>query len=81
MKTVTPDLLHNMSAPAKTTISWDAPSGRAFGFGIVFGQRLRSEGMLCSRFAGRASCLWLGRSFELWLAKIESGVNLRGILL
>jgi hypothetical protein len=24
-----------MSAPAKTTISWDAPSRRAFGFGIV----------------------------------------------
>jgi hypothetical protein len=36
MKTVAPDLLHNMSAPAKTTISWNAPRGRAFGFGIVF---------------------------------------------
>lgn len=39
MKTVASALLHNMSAPAKTTISWDAPPGRAFGFGIVFALR------------------------------------------
>jgi len=35
MKTLAPDLLHNMSAPAKTTISWEAPAHRLFGFGIV----------------------------------------------
>jgi hypothetical protein len=35
MKAQAPDLLHNMSAPAKTTINWDAPAHRAFGFGIV----------------------------------------------
>lgn len=35
MKAQAPDLLHNMSAPAKTTISWNAPARRAFGFGIV----------------------------------------------
>ncbi len=35
MKARAPDLLHNMSAPAKTTISWDAPAHRLFGFGIV----------------------------------------------
>ena len=36
MKARVPDLLHNMSAPAKTTISWDAPAQRLYGFGIVF---------------------------------------------
>jgi len=35
MKGQAPDLLHNMSAPANTTISWNAPAHRAFGFGIV----------------------------------------------
>jgi hypothetical protein len=35
MKIQTPDLLHNRSAPAKTTISLDAPAQRLFGFGIV----------------------------------------------
>jgi hypothetical protein len=35
MNAQTPDLLHNMSAPAKTTISWEAPARRLFGFGIV----------------------------------------------
>ena len=35
MKTLAPDLLHNMSAPAKTTITWEAPTHRLFGFGIV----------------------------------------------
>jgi hypothetical protein len=29
------NLLHNMSAPAKTTISWEAPAHRLFGFGII----------------------------------------------
>jgi hypothetical protein len=35
MKAQPPDLLHNMSAPAMTTISWGAPAQRLFGFGIV----------------------------------------------
>jgi hypothetical protein len=35
MKDQAPDLLHNMSVPTKTTISWDAPAHRLFGFGIV----------------------------------------------
>ena len=35
MKALTPDLLHNMSAPAQTTINWGAPARRLFGFGIV----------------------------------------------
>jgi hypothetical protein len=35
MRAQAPDLLHNMSAPAKTTITLDAPAHRAFGFGIV----------------------------------------------
>ncbi len=35
MKAQASDLLHNMSAPAKTTISLDAPAQRLFGFGIV----------------------------------------------
>jgi hypothetical protein len=36
MRTQAPDLLHNMSAPAKTTISRKAPAKRIFGFGIIF---------------------------------------------
>jgi hypothetical protein len=35
MKAHASNLLHNMSAPAKTTISQDAPAQRLFGFGIV----------------------------------------------
>jgi len=35
MKGQAPDLLHNMSAPAKATINLDAPAQRPFGFGIV----------------------------------------------
>lgn len=37
MKAHRSDLLHNMSAPAKTTIVWNAPARRLFGYGIVIG--------------------------------------------
>jgi hypothetical protein len=39
MRTQAPDLLHNMSAPAKTTISRELPAQRLFGFGLVVALR------------------------------------------